>query len=192
MDLSDQKTQLMLLGVLAGVGLLYAWFTYLYTPRNERIGELQGELQMVQGEVQALEVKVRQLPEVQSRLAEVEEQWARVLVSFPTEPREAEVFGALTTAEQRSGLFIQQISKGERRTQPLYFEQDYGLVMVGRYHQLGGFIANISNQPRRMSVQRIQLQNPAYGELLQGAAPPQEGEVIIRCTVTVYTARGTG
>jgi len=189
-DLSDQRTQIILLAVLGGLGVLYGWFTYIYSPRAATITELEQQVGTLRGEIRTLEVKVRQLPEAEAQLAEAQALWEETLTSFPTEPREEEVLSTMSISEQSSGVFIRSVNKGPSRTRPLYIEQDYQLDMVGEYHELGRFIEDLASKPRRMSVQRIQLLHPSAQEGGSDAGPsPQEDEVIIRCTVTTYVVR---
>ncbi|MFO7769486.1 MAG: type 4a pilus biogenesis protein PilO [bacterium] len=189
MDLSDQRTQIILLAVLGVLGGLYGWFTYIYSPRGEEIAQLEQQTGSLQGEIRTLQTKVDQLPEVESQLADAQALWQQTLISFPAEPREEEVLSAMSVSEQSSGVFIRSVNKGESRTRSLYIEQDYQLDMVGEYHELGRFIEDLASQPRRMSVQRIQLLHPSAAEGGGAGPSPQEGEVIIRCTVTTYVVR---
>lgn len=199
MDLSDQKTQLMLLGGLGALALLYVWFTYVYTPRNERIGELEGQVSELQADIRQLELKVRQLPEVEAELQVTRLRWEEILRSFPTEAKEEEIFGNLTISEHAAGLYISSITKGARRTKELYIEDDYAVDMMGRYTELERFIRELASMPRRMTVQTMQLTHPAEASIAGGQVgagatgpPPQEDEVIIRCTITTYQVRGGG
>jgi len=197
MDLSDQKTQLMLLGVLGSVGLIYVWFTYLYSPKNETIGELSGQVTELTGEVQQLEAKVGRLAATESQLQALQAQWEETLRSFPTEPKEEEVFGNLSHSEVTSGVYITSITKGDRRVRELYIEEDYSLVLMGRYSQMGEFIKELASMPRRIMVNYMQLLHPSLGGRAAGGdggagPPPQEDEVVIRCTITTFQVREGG
>jgi Tfp pilus assembly protein PilO len=199
MDLSDQKTQVMLLVVLGVLGAVYAWFTYIYTPNSDRINELEGEKTTLEQDIATLEIEVAKLPRVERQLNEVRDQWNQTLLSFPTEPREEEVIANITTSEQTAGLYVVGFTTGARRMRPLYIEQDYTVNMLGHYQELARFIASIASHRRRMSVERIRLQHPSASE--GGAGIPgggsggpsaQEDEVVIVCTVTTYIVRQGG
>jgi Tfp pilus assembly protein PilO len=201
MDLSDQKTQVMLLIVLGVLGAVYAWFTYIYTPRNDRINELEGEKTTLEQDIATLEIEVAKLPRVERQLAEARERWSQVLLSFPTEPREEEVIANITNSEQISGLYVVGFTTGARRMRPLYIEQDYTVNMLGHYQELARFIASIASHRRRMSVEKIRLQHPSAVEGGTGAGIPggagggpsaQADEVVIVCTVTTYIVRQGG
>jgi Tfp pilus assembly protein PilO len=192
MDLSDQKTQITFLVIAGVIGALYLWFTYLYTPRNDRINELETQKNELINEIQALQIEVAKLPRVEAELAETRAHWNEVLISFPTEPREEEVFASFTEAEQTSGIYIVEMNKGASRTRPLYIEQDFVVNMVGQYQELGRFIAELGSKPRRISVERMKLTHPDALSAAGGAATgvsAQEDEVVITCTITTYIVR---
>lgn len=198
MDLSDQKTQFMLLGVLAFLGLIYAWYTYILTPKNEAIVELEGQVTELSMEIQRLDLKVRRLPRTEAQLQTLQVQWEEILLSFPTQPKEEEVLGNLTLSEQSSGLFITGFQKAGRRVRELYIEEDYTVNMIGRYYQLEDFIRKLASLPRRMAVNFMQLVHPSMGTGgaggigVGGGQSPQDDEVVIRCTITTYQVREGG
>ena len=198
MDLSDQKTQLMLLGVLGFLGLIYVWFTYILTPKNEIIGELEGQVTELSSEIQRLDLKVRRLPRTEAQLETLQVQWEEILLSFPTQPKEEEVLSNLTLSEQSSGLYITGFLKGSRRVRELYVEEDYTVNMIGRYNQLESFIRKLASLPRRMAVSYMQLVHPSASTGGAGSIggvggqPPQEDEVVIRCTITTFQVREGG
>jgi Tfp pilus assembly protein PilO len=190
-DLSDQKNQLMLLGIMGGLGLIYVWFTYMFEPRNTRISELDAQVKNLQGEIATLSTKAAILPRIQAQHAEVTARWDELITSFPSEPREEEVLGNVTSAQITAGLFITGFNKGESRRRELYTEQDYTVNLVGRYHELGVFIAQIAAKPRRMSIERIRLTHPSQREGGGGGAGGEgprarEDELYIVCTLRTY------
>ncbi len=195
MDLSDQKTQITLLIVAGAIGALYLWFTYLYTPRNDRINQLETDRNELQNEIATLQIEVAKLARVEAQRNETRARWNEVLVSFPTELKEEEVLTNFTASEVVSGIYISEWTKGASRTRPLYIEQDYIVTMLGHYQELGRFIAELASKPRRISVERMKLTHPdalaAAGGAGPGAGGPaaQEDEVVITCTITTYIVR---
>jgi type IV pilus assembly protein PilO len=188
-DLSDQKNQLMLLGIMGGLGLIYVWFTYLYEPRGARITELDGQVQTLTSEIGTLRIEVAQLPKVQAQHTELTARWDELLTAFPSEPFEEEVLGNVTSAQTTAGLFITGFNKGESRRRELFTEQDYTVNLVGRYHELGVFIAQIAAKPRRMSIERMRLTHPSQreGGGGSGGAGPQAREDELYIVITLRT-----
>ncbi|MFC1628801.1 type 4a pilus biogenesis protein PilO [Gemmatimonadota bacterium] len=191
-DLSDQKTQLILVIVLAAAGALYAWFTYIYTPKNEAIVELQTEIETFENEIQRFQIEANQAGEVEAQLAEAQRQWTMILTQFPTEMREDEILANMTSAEGTSNLFLVEFTRGDRRTQELYIEQDYNIRLLGEFRRLGSYIADLASMPRRMSVSRMQITHPSAAAGAGGgsAGPiPTDDEIIIQLIITTYIVR---
>ena len=193
MDLSDQKTQIILVIVLGIAGLVYAWYTYLYTPRKEDITTLTEEITTFEGEIATFQLLANRRSEVEAQLAAAQAQWSEILLQFPTEAREQEILANMSVAEEASRLYPISFDRGERRVQDLYIEQDYSIRLLGEYSQIGRYIATLAGQPRRMSIARMQITHPTATEGGAGgtsAGPlPTEEEVFITLTVTSYVVR---
>ncbi len=193
MDLSDQKTQIILVIVLAAAGAIYAWFTYIYTPKNENINLLQEEIATFEQEILTFQRTADQADEVAANLADAQRQWAATLTQFPTEMRENEILTNMALAEGNSNLFLTEFTPGERRVYELYIEQDYNIRLLGEFRQLGRYIADLASMPRRMSVSRMQITHPSAAEGAGGggsAGPiPTDDEIIVQLIITAYIVR---
>lgn len=193
MDLSDQKTQIILVIVLGVAGLIYAWYTYIYTPTNEKIVTFTEEIVTLEQEIARFQILADQADEVEAQVAVAQQQWADILLQFPTEPKEEEILGNMTVAEEASKLYTLGFERGGRRTQELYFEQDYIIRLLGEFRKVGLYIATLASLPRRISVARMQVTHPSALEGAGGRSsagpPPNEEEVIITLTITSYVVR---
>ena len=193
MDLSDQRTQIILVIVLAVAGAIYAWFTYLYSPKNEEIATLNEEIEQFELDIARFQITANQAEEVAAQLAAARQQWADILVQFPTTEKEDELLGNMSVAEGASRLYPISFERGDRRTQELYFEQDYVVRLLGEYQQVGRYIATLASLPRRISVARMQITHPSVLQDIAGGEvagpPPTAEEVIITLTVTSYVVR---
>jgi len=192
-DLSDQKTQIILVIVLGVAGLVYAWYTYLFTPRKEDIVTLNDEITAFEGEIASFQRLVDRRAEVEAQLAATQQQWAEILLQFPTEAKEEEILSNMSVAEETSRLYPISFERGNRRVQELYIEQDYTIRLLGEYTNVGRYIATLAGQPRRMSIARMQITHPAATEGAAGGTStgplPTEEEVFITLTVTSYVVR---
>ena len=189
MDFSDQKTQIILVIILAVAGGIYAWFTYIYSPKNAEIATLQEEIATFETDIQRFQITASQADEVAANLADAQRRWAAILTQFPTEMRENEVLSNMSLAEENSNLFLTNLTPGERRVHELYIEQDYNVRLLGEFQQLGRYIADLASMPRRMSVARMQITHPSAveGAAGGGAGPiPTDEEIIIRLIITTY------
>ncbi|GEM_PF-2045185 len=196
MDLSDQRTQIILVIVLAVLGGVYAWFTYIYGPKKDLVDELEAEISTLNDEIRVAQIKADQADDALAALQAAQARWAEVLRSFPTESREEQVLSTLSAAEAVAEVFVTDFQGGERRRRPLYFEEDYTIRLLGRYHELGRFISEIASAQRRMTVNRMQISHPSVAEESGGGRgggstgpPPTENELIINLVVTTYVVR---
>jgi type IV pilus assembly protein PilO len=192
-DLSDQKTQIILVIVLGVAGLIYVWYTYMFTPRKEEIDTLTEEIATLEQEIARFQLEADQAEEVEAQLAEARRQWAAILVQFPREPKEDELLANMSLAEEASLIYPIGLERGERRVQELYIEQDYVVRMIGEYRQVGRYISVLASQPRRVSVARMQLTHPSVATTTSGGSspgpPPTDEEVVITLTITSYMVR---
>ena len=190
MDLSDQKTQIILVIALGVAGLVYAWFTYLYSPRKEEIETYNVNIENLEMEIARFQIEADQAEEVVVQMAAAQQRWSAILLQFPTEPKEAELHANMSLAGEASQLYQINFERGERRVQELYVEQDYSIRLLGEYRNLGRYIAVLSGQPRRVSVARMQIAHPSAAAGVSGGATagplPTAEEVIITLTVTSY------
>ncbi len=190
MDLSDQKTQIILVIVLGVAALVYAWYTYMYTPRKEEIDTLNVNIETLEQEIDLFQIEADQEEAVAVQLADARQRWSAVLLQFPTEAKEDELLANMSLAGEASRLYQIDFERGGRRVQELYIEQDYTIRLLGEYRNLGRYIAVLSGQPRRVSVARMRIAHPSAATGASGgtsAGPlPTEEEVIITLTVTSY------
>jgi len=187
-DFSDQKTQIILVIILAVAGGIYAWFTYIYSPKNVEIVAFQAEIETFENDIQRFQFTANQADEVAANLADAQRRWAAILTEFPTEIREDEILSNMSLAEGNSKLFLTNFTPGERRAHELYIEQDYNIRLLGEFQQLGRYIADLASMPRRMSVARMQITHPSAAEGGGGGAGPipTNDEIIIRLIITTY------
>ena len=96
------------LTVVAGV----LWYFYLYQPAQERIEQLETEIQRLDVEIQRGEAARQNLPELRLAVALLEEERRVFLSQLPTESEVAALIDSLRLSGEAAGATINSFSQG--------------------------------------------------------------------------------
>ncbi len=99
---------LLVLSVLAGV----LWYFYMYQPSQERIADLEAEIQRLDVEIRRGEDARRNLPDLRLAVALLEEERRVFLSQLPTESQVAALIDSLRTSAEGAGITVQSFSQG--------------------------------------------------------------------------------
>ncbi len=158
--LDDPEKQRAALFVLLLGGGLYLFYQFVWSPvHDERVVTVERlqSLQRTNDQVRAL-TQPQRMRELQKRQAEAQVQ----LAAFETMlPQEAEVPGLLEDVAQaalREDVEIIQFTPLDAGAGPYLTELPYEVQVQGEYHDIGRFVAAVSNLPRlvRPSVEALQ------------------------------------
>ena len=99
---------LLVLSVIAGV----LWYFYMYQPSQERIADLEAEIQRLDVEISRGEDARRNLPDLRLAVALLEEERRVFLSQLPTESQVAALIDSLRTSAEGAGITVQSFSQG--------------------------------------------------------------------------------
>ena len=188
-NLRDPKTvRLVLTGVL-GAGAIYVFFATPYVPVNypvaaAKIKTLRADFEKKSNDLARARQSVADLPRFQAEFAALHERYEMAAELLPTEKEMPGVLRRLTLAGQQCGIQFESFRPDPEIRKEHYTEVPIQLKVVGGYHQVGQFLAEVANMPRIMRVSNLQvLTNPKGGDDQTTAA-----DLII----TVYTLNPEG
>lgn len=186
LNLRDPRVQGSLITGLLGAGALYVFFATTYVPftypvNTTKLVELKGTFDKKSNDLARARQSVADLPRFQAEFAALHERYEMAAELLPTEKEMPGILRRITLAGQQCGVEFESFRPDAEVVKEHYVEVPIQLHVRGGYHEVGQFLAEVSNMPRIMKIGNLQvLANPKANE--------DEGETTeARFTVTAYT-----
>lgn len=158
---------------------------YFTTVKNKRqkITERTSELKELQNKLRKTTAVVQRKKEAVRRLEIVSEKWEQARKMLPTE---TSIPSILTTLTKRSGeaeVKIQHLKPLPPKQKEKYIEIPIEAQIVGSYHAIGRFMAELNNMERITKVSNLNLKS------IKGK---EEGEFLVEgvFTLVTYVSKG--
>ena len=183
-SLRDPKTiRLILTGVLGGAAI-YVFFATPYLPVNypvaeAKIKDLKADFEKKSNDLARAKQSVADLPRFQAEFAALHERYEMASELLPTEKEMPGVLRRLTLAGQQCGVQFESFRPDPEIRKDHYTEVPIQLKVIGGYHEVGQFLAEVANMPRIMRVSNLQVL----------ANPKADGDqtTVADMVITVYT-----
>ena len=165
-SLRDPKTIRLIITGLLGAGAIYVFFATPYTPVNypvatAKIKDLKADFEKKSNDLSRAKQSVADLPRFQAEFAALHERYEMAAELLPTDKEMPGVLRRLTLAGQQCGVQFESFRPDPEIRKDHYTEVPIQLRIVGGYHQVGQFLAEVANMPRIMRVSNLQvLANP--------------------------------
>ena len=190
-SLRDPKTlRLIVTGILGGAAV-YVFLATPYLPVNytvaaAKIKDLKADYEKKSNDLARAKQSVADLPRFQAEFAALHERYEMAAELLPTDKEMPGVLRRLTLAGQQCGVQFESFRPDPELRKDHYTEVPIQLKIVGGYHQVGQFLAEIANMPRIMKVSNLQVNyNPK-------AADDPEMTTSCDLVITVYTLNPEG
>ena len=188
-NLRDPKTLRWVGAVVVGGAATYVFFATPVLPVNypvasNRIQELKSDFEKKSNDLARARQSVADLPRFQAEFAALHERYEMAAELLPTEKEMPGMLRRLTLAGQQCGVIFDSFRPSADVVKDHYVEVPIECVVKGGYHQVGQFLAEISNMPRIMKVSNLQIIADKKGE--DGITTEA------RFTVTAYTLNPNG
>lgn len=184
-SLRDPRTQGLIITGLLGAGAIYVFFATTLLPINypvaaAKIKDLKSDFEKKSNDLARARQSVADLPRFQAEFAALHERYEMAAELLPTDKEMPGVLRRLTLAGQQCGIQFESFAPGGDVRRDHYSEVPIELKVVGGYHQVGQFLAEIANMPRIMRVSNLEV-------LANTKADAEEQTTAAQMTVTVYT-----
>jgi type IV pilus assembly protein PilO len=190
-SLRDPKT-LRLIGVgILGAGAMYVFLATPYLPVNypvaaAKIKDLKADFEKKSNDLNRAKQSVADLPRFQAEFAALHERYEMAAELLPTDKEMPGVLRRLTLAGQQCGVQFESFRPDPEIRKDHYTEVPIQLKVVGGYHQVGQFLAEVANMPRIMKVSNLQVNaNPRKDD-------DAEMTTAVDLVITVYTLNPEG
>jgi type IV pilus assembly protein PilO len=161
-SLRDPKTlRLIVTGILGGAAV-YVFLATPYLPvnypvANAKIKDLKADFEKKSNDLARARQSVADLPRFQAEFAALHERYEMAAELLPTDKEMPGVLRRLTLAGQQCGIQFESFRPDPEVRKDHYTEVPIQLKIVGGYHQVGQFLAEVANMPRIMKVSNLQV-----------------------------------
>ena len=160
---------------LAIVGLGYFMYPNLKSMKVE-IKNLGDELATKQAEIRKGQAIEARLPEFEREIANLEQKLKDVQQILPTNQETGDMLAWIKNLGDQSNLDLKSFNPGGLKPVEFYKEFPIDMNVIGKYHDLGRFLDQISKYSRIINVDKLKI-NQARNE----------GDKTIRATFTATT-----
>jgi len=161
-NLRDPRVQGSLISGLLGIGALYVFFATTYVPftypvNSTKINELKATFEKKSNDLARARQSVADLPRFQAEFAALHERYEMAAELLPTDKEMPGILRRITLAGQQCGVEFESFRPDPELVKDHYVEIPINIHVVGGYHQVGQFLAEIANMPRIMKVSDLQV-----------------------------------
>lgn len=143
--------------LLIGIGILVAMYMMLYKPKMEEVEAARQREQNLRAEFVEKQKLAANLPAYQQQMIEIKERFDKVLRQLPEESEVPALLTEISEAGVEQGLVFQQFKPGRPQQKNFYVQLPINIQASGTFHQLAGFISDIANFQRVVTVGNLDL-----------------------------------
>ena len=168
-DLKNPTVQKIVLSALVAVMALAMFFMshllpFGYPNQRERLAVLKADYEKKSSELARAQQTVADLPRFEAEYDRLHERWIKAAELLPTDRQVPVLLRRITLAAQQTGVEFAVFRPADVKTEQHYTELPLQLSVYGGYHQVGSFVAELSNMRRIITVSNLQLKSNAKGE----------------------------
>ena len=161
-DLKNPGLHKLVLSVVAAVTLLVVFrFSHLlpfgYPNQQERVNALRATYEKKSTDLARARTTVADLPRFEAEYGQLHEQWKLAAELLPTERDLPALLRKISLSGQQTGVSFMMFRPTPPRTETYYSELPVEIVVQGGYHQVGSFLAEMSNLRRIVTVSNMRL-----------------------------------
>jgi type IV pilus assembly protein PilO len=163
-DLRDPSVQIALIVTLCAITIGHVFFLtdflpFGYQKRQTDIATLESEYENLSADLMKAKQTASRLPQVRAEFEALSTQWEEAKGLLPTEQEMAEVLSHVTVAGQRSNVEFLLFQPQPATPHEIYLEHPIDVTVTGGYHEVGMFLSRVSNLPRIINVNSVDMKN---------------------------------
>lgn len=164
-DIRDPRLLRVILGLVLLAVVVYVYFNFVAKGVQESITEAEGNLEMRQLQLQTLQQQTTEdMAMMSQRIEQYQQELERLDRFLPRNYSQEEVLEMLADKADNSGLQILSLSPMPATAQGEYVSYDWQVHLVGRYHRLGVFLDQLTQQAMMTAVKDLQIQQMKAAE----------------------------
>lgn len=158
-DVRDPKFLRLILGLVILAGLVFVYFSFIASDVQASIGELEDDLEQKQIQLRSFQGQTAEDMAMMAQQIERYEQELENLDRFlPRTYDQEEVMDMLTEKASASGLQILSLTPMAPTMQQDYNVYTWQVHLSGRYHRLGVFLDQLTQETMMTAVDNLDIQ----------------------------------
>jgi type IV pilus assembly protein PilO len=157
-----------LLIVLLVAMLAVAWW-FDWRDQAALLAQRQQEEQKLRDEWISKKRQAINLDEHRQQLAEIDRQFGALLRQLPNRAEMESMLADINQAGLGRGLQFELFKPGAERVKDFYAEMPISISILGSYHDLGAFAADVARMPRIVTLNNVALEGTKEGGLKMNA-----------------------
>jgi type IV pilus assembly protein PilO len=162
MDLRNPTAQKLMLSALMAGGVLGVFFCthflpFSYPNQNDRLNALKADYERKSTELARARATVADLPRFEAEYEQLHERWSMAAELLPADRQLPTLLRHVTLAAEQTGCSFVSFRPAGNRPAQYYTEMPMQISVTGGYHQLGSFLAELSNMRRIITVSGLHL-----------------------------------
>ncbi len=190
LQLKNPAVQKSLLCGVIGAGALGVFFLthvlpFSFPAQRDRLTALKADYDRKSTDLARARATVSDLPRFEAEYDRLHERWIKAAELLPTDRQVPVLLRRITLAAQQTGVQFVMFRPNDTKVQDHYTELPLQLSVTGGYHQVGSFVAELSNMRRIITVSNLQLKaNPK--------AETDGSSVAVEFTASAYSLNASG
>ncbi|WP_028081137.1 type 4a pilus biogenesis protein PilO [Solimonas soli] len=143
--------------VLFAALLIAAGVWVLVKPVKEELDEARAEEQRLRADFETKQKKVAALDAYREQLAEMETSFGAMLKQLPSKAEVANLLNDVSQARIANSLEEELFEPQGEVPKEFYAEIPNKIVVVGEYHEMGGFASAVAALPRIVTIEDVEI-----------------------------------
>ena len=158
MDLKDPKNQKIILIVIVLIIVSYFWYSKSYTKTNEEIQLLNFQLEKLELKRNQYKQKAKTLEELKAEYNDLEKMYLPMKKLLPEEMEFSAFLNQVHAAAQATRSVVLELEPNGIEPDVFYDAYNYTVSLATTYHDVGNFLANVTNFPFIINVSKIDFE----------------------------------
>lgn len=186
----DARSQQRVLGITVLVGAALLFQLYVHLPGREEIAALEERIESLEHRNRMTRIRTGDLDATRAELERGERLLAALQELVPARAEVASIYAAVAARSDALGLELVAVapSRAAAGEEGFYRRQRWDVVLEGRYHDLGRFLARVASLPR---VVRPEVRSIEGLDRTSGGRYPVRAELTLETFVLTEEAPPT-
>jgi len=172
--------------ILLGIAIVAAAVYFLLKPIYEEVKTARQEEQALKTEFETKQKKIAAIDAYRTQLSEMERSFGAMLKQLPSKAEVANLLNDISQTRVAASLEEELFQPQPEVPKDFYAIIPNKIIVLGDYHELGGFVSQIAALPRIVTVEDVDIR-PAGGG--GGGGGAQGSPTQLRMTAVAQTYR---